>query len=327
MRSVTARPPLRDRYALAEAIGHGVDASLYRATDLHSGETVTVKRYDHRVRQDIDFVVNFRRNARQARALRHPHVLRMLAYGYTDEGYYTVSPYLDGGNLSRYIPLRVPSRGAEVSREALEILTQACLGLDYIHQAGLLHRNVKPANILLRADGATVVADMAMLHNRTSVQASPDPDMSLVSYASPEQRAGDEPTPASDIYALGVMLYQVCTGQLPVAAPGSAALDDPSVRDEPLSPRSLNPRIDPMLEEVIMHCLAGEPARRYAAASDLAVALAECQAVLGQGVAAASPRAGAIAGAARGRPRVAALRTLAHRVRRPAATDNRKSTA
>ncbi len=317
MRSVTARPPLRDRYTLAEPIGHGVDASLYRATDLHSGETVAVKRYDHRVRQDIDFVVNFRRNARQARALRHPHVLRMLAYGYTDEGYYTVSPYLDGGNVSRYIPLRVPSRGAEVSREALEILTQACLGLDYIHQAGLLHRNVKPANILLRADGAAVVADMAMLHNRTSAQADPDPDLPLVSYASPEQRAGNELSPASDIYALGVMLYQVCTGQLPVAAPDSAAL----------SPRSLNPRIDPMLEAVIMRCLAGEPARRDAVASDLAVALAECQAALGQGVAAASPRAGAIAGAAPGRPRVAALRTLAHRVRRPAATDNRKSTA
>jgi len=322
MRSVTARPPLRDRYALAEAIGHGVDASLYRATDLHSGETVTVKRYDHRVRQDIDFVVNFRRNARQARALRHPHVLRMLAYGYTDEGYYTVSPYLDGGNVSRYIPLRVPSRGAEVSREALEILTQACLGLDYIHQAGLLHRNVKPANILLRADGAAVVADMAMLHNCTSVQASPDPDMSLVSYASPEQRAGDEPTPASDIYALGVMLYQVCTGRLPFETP-----DGRRLYDEPLSPRSFNPRIDPMLEAVIMRCLAGEPARRYAAASNLAVALAECQAALGQGVAAASPRAGVIAGPAPGRPRVAALRTLAHRVRRPAATDNRKSTA
>jgi len=322
MRSVTARPPLRDRYALAEAIGHGVDASLYRATDLHSGETVAVKRYDHRVRQDIDFVVNFRRNARHARALRHPHVLKMLAYGYADEGYYTISPYLDGGNVSRYIP----SRGAEVSREAIEILTQACLGVDYIHQAGLLHRNVKPTNILLRADGAAVVADMAMARDRAGALAGPGPDAALISYASPEQRAGGELTPASDIYALGVMLYQVCTGQLPVAAPGSAALDDPSVRDEPLSPRSLNPRIDSVLEEVIVRCLATDPARRYPAASDLAMALAECQAALGQGAAETSARAGAPDGATRRRQRGDALRTLAHRVRRPAATNYHKAT-
>jgi len=322
MRSVTARPPLRDRYALAEAIGHGVDASLYRARDLQTGDIVAVKRYDHRVRQDIDFVVNFRRNARQARALRHPHVLRMLAYGYADEGYYTVSPYLDWGDLSRYIPARVPSRGAEVSREALEIFTQACLGLDYIHQAGLLHRNLKPSNILLRADGATVVADMAMSRERVDALAGPDPDMSPVSYASPEQRAGDELTPASDIYALGVMLYQVCTGRLPFETSAGRLLSD-----EAPSPRPLNPGVEPMLDAVVMRCLAGEPARRYATGSDLAAALAECQAALGQGAAATSPRAGSIDGAARGRLRAAALRTLTRRVRRPAAIDNRKNTA
>jgi len=324
MRSVTDQPSLRDRYALAEAIGHGVDASLYRATDLQTGETVAVKRYDHRVRQDVDFVANFRRNARQARALQHPHVLRVLAYGYADEGYYTVSPYLDGGNVSRYILARVSSRGGEVSREALEILTQACLGVDYVHQAGLLHRNVKPTNILLRADGAAVVADMAMARERAGALAGPD--AAPLSYVSPEQRAGDELTPASDIYALGVMLYQVCTGQLPVAAPGSAALDDPSVRDEPLSPRSLNPRIDSGLEEVIVRCLATDPARRYPAASDLAMALAECQAALGQGAAETSARAGAPDGATRRRQRGDALRTLAHRVRRPAATNYHKAT-
>ncbi len=316
MRSTTIRPPLRDRYALAEAIGHGVDASLYRATDLQTGETVAVKRYDHRVRQDIAFVVNFRRNARQARALRHPHVLRMLAYGYADEGYYTISPYLDGGNLSRYIPTRVPPRGGQdVSREALEILTQACLGLDYIHQAGLLHRNLKPSNILLRADGATVVADMALARDRASALLGPDIDTALVSYVSPEQRVGAELSPASDIYALGIMLYQVCTGQRPITA-----LDGQNVRDEPSSPRSLNPRIDPTLEAVIMRCLAREPARRYTAASDLAAALAECQAALGQGVAEISGRVGVTA-SGRG-----ALRTLTRRVRRPVMTDNRKST-
>jgi len=322
MRSVTARPPLQDRYALAEAIGHGVDASLYRARDLQTGDIVAVKRYDHRVRQDIDFVVNFRRNARQARALRHPHVLRMLAYGYADEGYYTVSPYLDWGDLSRYIPARVPSRGAEVSREGLEILTQACLGLGYIHQVGLLHRNLKPSNILLCADGSAVVADMAMSRERVDALASPDPDMSPVSYASPEQRAGGELSPTSDIYAIGVMLYQVCTGRAPFAPPAGQRLDA-----EPPSPRSLNPRIDPTLEAVIMRCLAREPERRYTAASDLAAALAECQAVLGRGGAETSVRVRVAARTTRGRLRVSALHTLIHRAHRPVVTDNRKSTA
>jgi len=323
MRSASTRLPLRDRYALAEAIGHGVDASLYRATDLQTGETVAVKRYDHRVRQDIAFVVNFRRNARQARALRHPHVLMVLAYGYADEGYYIVSPYLDGGNLSRYIPARVPPRGGQdVSREALEILTQACLGVDYIHQSGLLHCNLKPSNILLRADGVVMVADMAMARDRAGVLAGPGLDAALMSYASPEQRAGGELSPASDIYAIGVMLYQVCTGRAPFAALAGQRFDA-----EPPSPRSLNPRIDPTLEAVIMRCLAREPERRYTAASDLAAALAECQAALGRGGAETSVRARVAARTTRGRLRVSALHTLIRRAHRPVVTDNRKSTA
>jgi len=320
MRSMTIRPPLRGRYALAEAIGHGVDASLYRAIDLDTEEMVAVKRYDHRVRQDVDFVSNFRRNAQQARALRHPHVLRMLAYGYADEGYYTVSLYLDGGALSRYIPSRVPPRGGEdVSREALEILTQACLGVDYIHQVGLLHRNLKPSNILLRADGAAMVADLAMTRDRSSALANPGLDPVWTPYASPEQRAGGELSPASDIYAMGVMLYQVCTGRAPFAAPAGQRLDT-----EPPSPRLFNSRISHTLEAVIMRCLAGESGQRFAAANDLAAALAECQAALGQGTAETSVSVGATADARRGPQRGDALRILARRVRRPVVTGNRK---
>jgi len=116
----------------------------------------------------------------------------------------------------------------------------------------LLHRNLKPSNILLCADGAAVVADMAMSRDRAGALAGPDPDMSLVSYVSPEQRAGDELTPASDIYALGVMLYQACTGRLPFETP-----DGRRLYDEAPSPRSLNPGVEPMLDAVVMRCLAG----------------------------------------------------------------------
>jgi serine/threonine protein kinase len=330
MRSVTDQPSLWDRYALAEAIGHGADASLYRGTDLHSGEAVVVKRYDHRLRHDIDFVANFRRGARQARALRHPYVLRLLAYGYADEGYYTVSPFIDGGHMGRYIPA-LTGRGGRpgaVSRDAIEALTQACLGLDYIHGVGLLHLNLKPANILLRADGDALLADMALTRRPHGAAAGAGDDALSIAYLSPEQVVGDELSPASDIYALGVILYQVCTGRLPFKAPDPADPADPTTlaqrqgRDEPPSPRTFNPRINATLEAVVLRCLATEPTRRYTSANNLAAALAECQASLGQDLTETGPAGGAAPGATRGRLRTP-LHGLARRVRGTAAAPRR----
>lgn len=324
MRNTTARPALQDRYALAEAIGHGTDASLYRGTDLRSGEAVVVKRYDHRLRRDLDFVANFRRGARQARALRHPYVRRLLAYGYADEGYYTVSPYIEGGNLGRYIPAskgRGGRRGA-VSQDVIAALTQACLGLDYIHGAGLLHLNLKPANILLRADGDALLADMALTRRSHGALAGAGVDATTIAYLSPEQVVGDALSPASDIYALGVMLYQVCTGRLPFAAPDLATLAQGHLRAEPPSPQTINPRINASLDAVVLRCLATEPARRYTGANSLAVALAECQASLGHELMETGRAADTTPGAMRARPRTL-LHGLARRVREATATPRR----
>ena len=336
MLNTTARPALQDRYALGEAIGHGVAASLYRGTDVRNGEAVVVKRYDHRLRRDLDFVVNFRRSARQARALRSPYVLKLLAYGYADEGYYTVSPYIDGGNLGQYISEPKgrngrngrsgrsgrSGRGDNVLRGALEILTQACLGLDYIHGAGLLHLNLKPANILLRTDGDALLADIALTRRPYGALAGAGDDATPIAYLSPEQVAGDELSPASDIYALGVMLYQVCTGRLPVAASDLVTLAQGHMRAEPPSPRTLNPRINAALEAVVLRCLATEPTRRYTGANSLAAALAECQASLGQELTETGKAADVPPGARRG-PLRTPLHGLVRRVRGTAAAPRR----
>ena len=328
MLNTTARPALQDRYALAEAIGHGVDASLYRGTDLRSGEAVVVKRYDHRVRHDIDFVANFRRGARQARALRHPYVLRLLAYGYADEAYYTLSPDVDGGNLGQYIPTLKGrgGRGNTSLPDAIETLTQACLGLDYIHGVGLLHRNLKPANILLRADGGALLTDMALTRRPHGALDGAGDDATTIAYLSPEQVVGDELSPASDIYALGVMLYQVCTGRLPFAAIDLATLAQRHEHDELPSPRTLNPRINAALEAVVLRCLATEPVRRYTGANSLAAALAECQASLGQELMETGRAGGAIPGAPRGRLRTP-LQGLARRVRGTTVPRHRDTTS
>jgi len=241
---------------------------------MEARRVVAVKRYDPRVRRDVRFVAHFRREARQARALRHPHVHRTLSYGYCDDGYYLVTPYAPAGNLERYM---TGGREGTVLSEVVRIFEDVCDGLGYIHERGLLHRNLKPTNVLLHSDGRAAIADVGPLYqvggsDLTMTVAT----LGTITYFSPEQIMSGALSPASDIYAAGVMLYQACVGRLPFSAASPLALARSHLNDAPPAPRAFNPDLSPALDAVILRSLEKDPARRFSTARDLGLALAAC---------------------------------------------------
>lgn len=273
MPSASALIALQERYLLNKLIGQGDNANVYRAMDMEQRQVVAVKRYDQRLRRDVRFVAHFRREARLACTFDHPHVHRTLSYGYADDAYYTVSPYARGGNIG---PLLAVGRGP-VPAETMRVFAEICAGLAYIHQRGLLHRNLKPANVLLHADGRAVVADVGLTHQVGSSDLTMTvATLGAITYFSPEHILGQALSPAFDIYAVGLMLYQACAGRLPFIEDSPLALARRQLRDAPPPPRTFNPEVSPDLEQVVLHCLEKSPAARYAGAYELAQALALC---------------------------------------------------
>jgi len=256
-----------------ELIGMGERTRVYRAADAESQRPVAVKRFDARVESDRAFTVNFRGDAQRRRSLDHPNVLGTLSYGRDDDGYYLITEYIDGGNLARH--LTGGAQPAASSPLVLRALGEACAGLHYLHLNGLLHGNLKGTNILLRASGAAVVADPRSRYQLDGGTLHGDAlTLADAATVSPEAVVGAALTPASDIYSMGVLLYQVCTGQRPIFAPNPLTMAWRHVHDEPPRPRTIAPFLDGDLEAVILRCLDKDPARRYSTMAELKDALA-----------------------------------------------------
>ncbi len=256
-----------------ELIGMGERTRVYRAADAESQRPVAVKRFDAHAESDRAFTVNFRGDAQRRRSLDHPNVLGTLSYGRDDDGYYLVTEYIDGGNLARY--LAGGAQPAASSPFVLRALGEACEGLHYLHLNGLLHGNLKGTNILLRSSGGAVVADP---RSRSQLEGGTlhGDALTLADAAtvSPEAVVGAALTPASDIYSVGVLLYQMCTGRLPILAPNPLTMAWRHVHDEPPRPRTIASLLDGDLEAVILRCLDKDPARRYPTMAELKAALA-----------------------------------------------------
>jgi serine/threonine-protein kinase len=257
-------------FTVTELIGHGGNATVYKGLDSEN-RTVAIKMYDQRMERDVAFVAYFRRDVQQARGLNHLHVLPPLSYGYADEHYYITSEFIDGGNLESYLVASEDLLSPETGR----ILRQVCEGLQYIHRTGRLHSNIKPTNILLRGSGAAVLADIGPSHQASTTGLTmTDAALGSVAYFSPEKVLGGTLSPASDIYSLGIVLYQLATGALPFAGSNLLALANKLVHDEPPPPRKVNPYISPALEAIILRAIAKNPEERYASAQEFGDALA-----------------------------------------------------
>lgn len=263
---------LAGRYQLLTRLGTGGMAHVFQARDLNLQRMVAIKLLREDLISDPAFHARFLQEARAAANLSHPNIVTIHDFGVDAHEYFFVMELVGGTDLKTL--LRRRQRLAV--EETLGILTQTCAGVGYAHRAGLIHCDLKPQNILVAPDGRTKIADFGIARALSTIDPMETSDYVWGSpqYFAPEQAAGGAPSPASDVYSLGVILFEALTGRLPFPGEDSAALADQHLHAAPVSPRSLNPGIPPALEQVILKVLSKEPAARYRTADQLGRVLA-----------------------------------------------------
>ncbi|HID64983.1 MAG TPA: Stk1 family PASTA domain-containing Ser/Thr kinase [Anaerolineae bacterium] len=258
---------LNNRYRLLTIIGEGGMATVYRAQDIVLGRTVAVKVLDERRADDEAFLARFYREAQAAANLDHPNIVGVYDIGQDGNRHYIVMEYVEGRDLKELI---LESAPFPIER-ALTIAIQVCTAVGAAHKTGLVHCDVKPQNILVAPDGRVKVTDFGIARALTSTPAVEGGDVwGTPDYLSPEQAAGKRLGPPSDVYSIGVVMYEMLTGRLPFEAESGLALALKHLRQEPAPVNELNPRVPPGLARIVHKVLAKEPSARYRTASQLA---------------------------------------------------------
>ncbi|HET8864006.1 MAG TPA: protein kinase [Solirubrobacterales bacterium] len=264
---------LSGRYDLGDRLGSGGMSNVYRATDLTLERTVAVKILAEHLSDDERFVARFRREALAVAKLIHPNIVQVYDTGIDEGRHYIVMEYVEGRSgaqiLQRQGPLD-PETAAEAG-------VQACAGLDYAHRRGIIHRDVKPGNLMVvggPVGGGPMTVKLtdfgiarALAQTRITQVGSV---VGTAAYLAPEQVRGEEATPATDVYALGVVLYQFLTGRLPHEGSTLAELAVRQQNERPLPPSTYNEAVPETLGGAVLRALEGDPARRYASADELA---------------------------------------------------------
>ncbi len=260
-------------YRLLSLLGAGGMAQVYRAFDPRLEREVAIKILSPALAGQAGFLERFKREARAAAQLDHPNILPIFDFGEERGVTYVVMPLIEGGTLRD----RLVQRGVCSLRESLTILSQIALGLHEAHEHGLVHRDVKPANILLAPNGRALLADFGIACVIVDTH-----DMGLTQngmgigtpeYMSPEQARGEIVDRRADVYALGIVLFQVLTGQVPFSDEDGLAIAYKQVYEAPPAPRRLNATIPPAVEAVILKALAKAPEDRFQTAAEFAQAL------------------------------------------------------
>jgi serine/threonine-protein kinase len=269
---MTTEQLFADRYRLDRRLGVGGMATVQLAFDTRLERNVAVKLLAEHLAEDSSFVSRFRREALAAARLVHPNIVQVFDFGSDNQSgrQFIVMEFVDGHSCAELLR----DRGPMAPRDAVEILTQACRGLDYAHRNGVIHRDVKPGNLLVNTDGVVKLADFGI------AKAAEQSDITKVgsvlgtaAYLSPEQARGEPAGPASDLYALGVVSYQLMAGRLPYEA---ASLTDLARLQESAPPPQLAEHardVPPALAAAVARALAREPERRYEDAAAMEDAL------------------------------------------------------
>jgi serine/threonine-protein kinase len=273
---------LNNRYQLMERLGSGGMATVYRARDLALERMVAIKILRKDYSQDPAFRARFHQEAKAAANLSHPNIVTIHDFGLYADQLFIVMEYVPGIELKALMK----ERGVFSLKEALNLMIQACSGIGYAHRRGLVHCDIKPQNMLVANDGKLKVLDFGIARALASIH--PDERSEVVwgspQYFSPEQAAGLAPSPASDVYSLGVVLFEMLTGRLPFI---SQSADELALlhRDAlPPSPRKFNPSIPAALEQIILKILSKQPSARYRSADQLGAVLETHRAQLSQPV-------------------------------------------
>ena len=264
---------LGERYQLQDPIGRGGMATIYRGRDMRMDRTVAIKVLREVYSTDPKFVTRFQREAKAASSLQHPNIVQVYDYGQSDGNYFIVMELVEGTDLRRYLR----SRGVLAIDRAIIIAHDVALGLGAAHRRSIVHRDVKPQNILVGRDGSIELTDfgIASVYKDINAERLTTTGMTLgtVQYYAPEQAQGEIVSPAADVYALGIVMYEMLTGRTPFDGDTPVAVAMQHIQDTPVPPSQLNPNIPPALEEIILRCLEKVPEMRYRDGSTLARAL------------------------------------------------------
>lgn len=261
---------LNGRYKLLQRIGSGGMSFVYKAQDLSLGRVVAVKMLHESLTGDEAFLRRFHHEAHAAANLTHPNIVTVHDIGQDGRRHYIVMEYVDGVTLKDVIREQTQNGRYLPIDRALHLITQICAGVGYAHRADLVHCDIKPHNILVTLDDRVKVADFGIA--RAISQASQQHESKVwgtPQYFSPEQAAGEPATPASDVYSIGIVMFEMLSGRLPFEADSHTALALKHLREEPPHIIELNPLVPQQLDRILSKILSKEPAGRYRTAGQL----------------------------------------------------------
>lgn len=257
---------LDNRYKIIEQVGSGGMADVFKAEDLEDGKTVAVKILRDEFSQSEEFIRRFRNESKAISVLSHKNIVKIFDVGLTDDIRFIVMEYIDGITLKDFIE----QQGVLRWKDALFFISQVLKALQHAHDKGIVHRDIKPQNIMLLEDGTIKVMDFGIARfSRVDGQTLSDKTVGSVHYISPEQARGEMTDERSDIYSVGIMLYEMVTGKKPYDADTPVAIALKHMQDKCVPPRDITPSIPEALEEVILHAMERDPARRYQSAAEM----------------------------------------------------------
>jgi beta-lactam-binding protein with PASTA domain/predicted Ser/Thr protein kinase len=269
MTEVAGNTLVDGRYRVLRRIGSGGMADVYCAEDTHLGRQVALKVLHRRFAQDQEFVERFRREAKSAAGLSHPNVVGVFDRGEHEGTYYIAMEFLQGRTLKDIVATEAPLDQQRVIDLGLQILQAA----GFAHSHGVIHRDFKPHNVIVDEAGHAKVTDFGIARAGASEMTETGSIMGTAQYLSPEQAQGHAVTATSDIYSIGVMLYEMLAGRLPFEGDSAVAVALKHLSEQPAPLTQWRPDVHPALEAVVMAALAKDPAHRWQSAEDLAAGL------------------------------------------------------
>ncbi len=255
------------RYRVLRRIGSGGMADVWLAEDSHLQRQVALKVLHRRFAQDREFVERFRREAESAARLQHPNIVSVFDRGEFEGTYYIAMQYVEGPTLKALIDSGLtPEQAVALIRQVLE-------AAGFAHRHGVVHRDLKPQNVIADSEGKAIVTDFGIAHAGVSEITQAGSVMGTPHYLSPEQAQGFDVTAVSDLYSVGVILYEALTGRVPFEADSAVAVAMKQVSQTPQRPSSINPQVSPALDAAVMRALEKEPGQRFQSADAFIAAL------------------------------------------------------
>lgn len=257
---------LDGRYEIHELIGMGGMAVVYRAYDTIDDRTVAIKILKEEYLNNEEFIRRFKNESKAIAVMSHPNIVKVYDVSFGDRIQYIVMEYIDGITLKEYIEQQHDIKW----KEAVHFTAQILRALQHAHSKGIIHRDIKPQNIMLLQDGTIKVTDFGIARfSRNDTRTMTDKAIGSVHYIAPEQARGELTDEKADIYSVGVMLYEMLTGQLPFEADNAVSVAIMQLQTDPRPPKDINPAIPDGLEDITLKAMQKEPARRYQNASEM----------------------------------------------------------